>query len=43
MQFRIPKKPIPSAKKIMTRGLYEIMSPKTKKRDYGKRVRTGKY
>lgn len=43
MKFRIPKKPIPSAKKIMTRELYEIMSPKTKKRDYGKRVRTGKY
>lgn len=37
-KFKIPKKPIPSAKKIMTRGLYEIMwgGPK---RDYGKRVR----
>lgn len=36
--FRIPKKPIPSAKKIATRGLYEILWG-GKKRDYGKRVR----
>ena len=36
--FRIPKKPIPSTKKIATRGLYEILWG-GKKRDYGKRVR----
>jgi len=41
--IKIPKKPLPSAKKIATRGLYEIMSPKTKKRNYGKRIKTGKY
>ncbi len=39
----IPKKPLPSAKKIATRGLYEIISPKSKKRDYSKRIKKGKY
>ena len=41
-KIRIPKKPLPSPKKIATRGLYEIMWG-GKKRDYGKRVKTGKY
>lgn len=41
--IKFPKKPIPSAKKIATRGLYEIISPKSKKRDYGKRIKKGKY
>lgn len=36
-KVRIPKL-LPSPKKIATRGLYEILSPKTKKRDYGKRI-----
>ena len=35
--FKMPKKPIPSAKKIATRGLYEIMWSATP-RDYGKKV-----
>ena len=39
----IPKKPLPSVKKIATRGLYEIISPKSKKRDYNKRIKKGKY
>ena len=39
----IPKKPLPSTKKIATRGLYEIISPKSKKRDYSKRIKKGKY
>lgn len=43
VRIKMPKKPLPSAKKIMTRGIYEILSPKTKQRDYGKRIRTGKY
>lgn len=43
MSIKIPKKPLPSPKKIVTRGLYEILFPKTKKRDYGKRVKKGKY
>jgi len=43
MSIKIPKKPLPSPKKIATRGLYEILFPKTKKRDYGKRVKKGKY
>lgn len=41
-KFHIPKKPLPSAKKIATRGLYEIMWG-GKKRDYGKKAKTGKY
>lgn len=41
--IKFPKKPIPSAKKIATRGLYEIISPKSKKRDYGKKIKKGKY
>jgi len=41
--IKIPKKPLPSAKKIATRGLYEIISPNTKKRDYSKRIKKGKY
>lgn len=43
MNIRIPKKPLPSPKKIATRGLYEILFPKTKKRDYSKRIKKGKY
>lgn len=42
-KFKIPKKPLPSPKKIATRGLFEILSPNSPKRDYGKRVKTGKY
>lgn len=38
---RIPKKLIPSAKKIAKRGLYEIMWGK-KPRNYGKRLKEGK-
>jgi len=38
-RVRVPKKPLPSAKKIATRGLYEILWG-GKKRDYGKRVGT---
>ena len=41
-KFSIPKKPLPSAKKIATRGLYEVLWG-AKKRDYGKRVKKGKY
>ena len=41
--IKIPKKPLPSTKKIATRGLYEIISPNTKKRDYSKRIKKGKY
>lgn len=37
-RVKVPKKPIPSAKKIATRGLYEIMWG-GKKRDYGKRIK----
>jgi hypothetical protein len=35
--FHIPKSPIPSPKKIATRGLYEIMWG-AEHRDYDKRV-----
>lgn len=42
-RITIPKRLLPSAKKIATRGLYEIISPKSKKRDYSKRVKKGKY
>lgn len=38
----IPKKPLPSAKKIATRGIYEIISG-SKQRNYGKRIKIGKY
>lgn len=41
-RVKIPKL-LPSPKKIATRGIYEILSPKTKKRDYGKRVKEGKF
>lgn len=41
-KFHIPGKPLPSAKKIATRGLYEIMWG-GKKRNYGKKAKTGKY
>ena len=37
-KIRIPKKPIPSPKKIATRGLYEILWG-AKPRDYEKRVK----
>lgn len=45
--MKIPKL-IPSPKKIMTRGLYEILSDggtqkKTKKRNYGKRTKDLKF
>ena len=40
--LKVPKKPIPSAKKIATRGLYEMLWG-GKKRDYKKRVDKGKY
>lgn len=40
-KIRIPK-PIPSVKKIGTRGVYELLWG-AKKRDYGKRIKTGKY
>lgn len=42
-KFKIPKKLLPSPKKIATRGLFEILSSNSPKRDYGKRVKTGKY
>lgn len=35
--FRIPKNPIPKPKKIITRGLYELISG-SPRRDYGKRL-----
>lgn len=38
----IPKKPLPSAKKIATRGLYEVLWG-AKKRNYSKRLKKGKY
>ena len=38
-RIRVPKKPIPSAKKIETRGLYEIMWG-GKKRNYGERIKS---
>lgn len=41
--IKIPKKPLPSAKKIATRGLYEIISPNSKRRDYDKKIKKGKY
>ena len=37
--LRIPSSPIPKPKKILTRGLYEAISPKSKKRDYGERLK----
>ena len=40
--FKIPKKPLPSAKKIATRGLYEALFG-AEQRDYGKRIKKGKY
>ncbi len=40
--FKIPKKPLPSAKKIMKRGLFEILWG-GKKRDYSKKAKKGKY
>ena len=36
-KIKIPKL-LPSAKKIATRGLYEIISPNTKQIDYEKRI-----
>lgn len=41
--FHIPSKPIPSAKKIATRGVYELISGSKKPRNYKKRAETGKY
>ena len=34
---RMPKHPLPKPKKIMTRGMYELMTG-TKPRNYGKRL-----
>lgn len=45
--MRISKSLLPKPKKIAKRGLYEIMwkcgKENYKPRDYGKRVKTGKY
>lgn len=40
--MRIPTRLLPKPSKIAKRGLYEAMWGK-KKRDYGKRVKKGKY
>lgn len=39
---RMPKRLLPSPKKIVKRGLYEILTG-SKPRDYDKRVKEGKY
>ena len=40
--FKMPKSLLPSAKKIVKRGLYEIMWG-AKPRNYEKRIKEGKY
>ena len=44
---RIPKRLLPKAKKIAKRGLYELMwccgKEDYKHRDYGKRIKKGRY
>ena len=46
-KFRIPERLIPKPSKIMKRGIYEIISAatggNTKKRDYDKRIKRGKF
>lgn len=45
--FKMPKSLLPKPSKIVKRGIYECVSAltggNTKSRDYGKRLRTGKY
>lgn len=41
--FSVPRHLIPSPKKIATRGLFEILSPSSPKRDYSKRTKKGKF
>ena len=45
--LRIPKSLLPKPSKIIKRGIYEMVSAatggNTKPRDYGKRLRKGKY
>lgn len=41
-KIRMPKSLLPKPKKILKRGLYEAMWG-GKKRNYGKRVKEGKY
>lgn len=40
-RIRIPKTPFPKPKKIMARGMYELMWG-SKPRDYNKRINGGK-
>ena len=46
-RVRIPKNLLPKPSKIIKRGIYEMVSAATggniKSRDYGKRVKRGKY
>lgn len=46
-RLRIPTSLLPKPSKIIKRGIYEIISEatggNTKPRDYGKRLREGKY
>lgn len=46
-KVRMPKSLLPKPKKILQRGLYEMMwccgNDNYKPRDYGKRLREGKY
>lgn len=47
VRIRMPKSLLPKPSKIMKRGIYEIVSTatggNTKTRDYGKKLREGKY
>lgn len=46
-KFRMPKSLLPKPKKILKRGIYEMVSAatggNTKPRDYGKKIKNGKY
>lgn len=42
VRIRMSKSLLPKPSKIIKRGIYEIIS-NTKPRDYGKRIRKGKY
>lgn len=46
-KLRMPKSLLPKPSKIVKRGIYEIVSAvtggNTKPRDYGKKLREGKY
>lgn len=42
-KFRIPERLIPKPSKIMKRGIYDLIGEKTKKRDYDKRIKKGKF